>query len=169
MKSALDRLCQDAEQAAKDHVRILILSDRALEYDRAAIPALLACGAVHHHLNRRKIRMRLSLVVDSGEARDTHQMACLFGFGASAVCPHLAFETIRELVESDKTAKKPHSATEGARSGKVPRPANGFATKGARPWRTARPRRRPPSARRAERAASEAGEEESPATSKKEW
>jgi len=107
MKHALDRLCQEAEKAAKDRVQILILSDRALDHERAAIPALLATGAVHHHLNRRKIRMRLSLVIDTGEARDTHQMACLFGFGASAVCPYLAFETIREIVEQDKTAKKP--------------------------------------------------------------
>ncbi len=107
MKKALDRLCYEAEAAVNDHVRILILSDRAVAHDRAAIPALLATGAVHHHLNRKQVRMRLSLVVDTGEARDTHQMACLFGFGASAVCPYLAFETIREALENDKTARKP--------------------------------------------------------------
>ncbi|HEY1049793.1 MAG TPA: glutamate synthase central domain-containing protein, partial [Prosthecobacter sp.] len=107
MKHALDRLCAEAENAAKERVQILILSDRALDHTRAAIPALLATGAVHHYLNRRKTRMRLSLVVDTGEARDTHQMACLFGFGASAVCPYMAFETIREVVETDKAARKP--------------------------------------------------------------
>jgi glutamate synthase domain-containing protein 1 len=107
MKKALDSLCLLAEKAVKDDIRILILSDRAIDHDRAAIPALLATGAVHHHLNRKQIRMRLSLVVDTGEARDTHQMACLFGFGASAIYPHLAFDTIQEVLEQDKTARKP--------------------------------------------------------------
>jgi glutamate synthase (NADPH/NADH) large chain/glutamate synthase (ferredoxin) len=107
MKKALDRLCYEAEAAVNDHVRILILSDRAVDHGRVAIPALLATGAVHHHLNRKQVRMRLSLVVETGDARDTHQMACLFGFGASAICPYLAFETIQEVLEQDKTAKKP--------------------------------------------------------------
>ena len=107
MKQALDALCKQAEQAVRDNIRILILSDRGIDYNRAAIPALLATGAVHHHLNRKQVRMRLSLVVDTGEARDTHQMACLFGFGASAVCPYVAFETIHEVLEQDKSARKP--------------------------------------------------------------
>jgi glutamate synthase (NADPH/NADH) large chain/glutamate synthase (ferredoxin) len=107
MKKALDRLCYEAEAAVNDHVRILILSDRAVDHERVAIPALLATGAVHQHLNRKQNRMRLSLVLETGEARDTHQMACLFGFGASAVSPYLAFETIREALENDKTARKP--------------------------------------------------------------
>ena len=107
MKKALDRLCKEAEEAVNDEIRILILSDRALDETRAVIPALLATGAVHHHLNRKQVRMRLSLVVDTGEARDTHQMACLFGFGASAVCPYLTFDTIQEVLENDKSARKP--------------------------------------------------------------
>jgi glutamate synthase domain-containing protein 2/glutamate synthase domain-containing protein 1/glutamate synthase domain-containing protein 3 len=107
MKKALDRLCYEAEAAVNDEIRILILSDRGLDENRAAIPALLATGAVHHHLNRKQVRMRLSLVIETGEARDTHQMACLFGFGASAVCPYLTFDTIQEVLENDKTARKP--------------------------------------------------------------
>ena len=107
MKKALDRLCYEAEAAVNDHIRILVLSDRATNEERVAIPALLATGAVHHHLNRKQLRMRLSLVVDTGEARDTHQMAALFGFGASAICPYLAYETIQEVLEQDKTARKP--------------------------------------------------------------
>jgi glutamate synthase domain-containing protein 2/glutamate synthase domain-containing protein 1/glutamate synthase domain-containing protein 3 len=107
MKKALDRLCSEAQQAVKDEIRILILSDRAVDHERAAVPALLATGAVHHHLNRKKVRMRLSIVVDTGEARDTHQMSCLFGFGASAICPYIAFDTIQESLESDKTSRKP--------------------------------------------------------------
>ena len=107
LKKALDRLCYEAEAAVNDHIRILILSDRAVDHERVAIPALLATGAVHHHLNVKQVRMRLSLVVDTGEARDTHQMALLFGFGASAVCPYLAYETVQETLEQDKTARKP--------------------------------------------------------------
>ncbi|MCB1226919.1 MAG: glutamate synthase subunit alpha, partial [Verrucomicrobiales bacterium] len=107
MQEALKQLCKDAETAVKEGVRILILSDRGVDHQRAVIPALLATGAVHHHLNTKQIRMRLSLVVDTGEARDTHQMACLFGYGASAICPHSAFETIRETLQQDKTARKP--------------------------------------------------------------
>ncbi len=107
LKKALERLCYEAEAAVNDHIRILILSDRKVSQDLAAIPALLATGAVHHHLNRKQVRMRLSLVVDTGEARDTHQMALLFGFGASAVHPYLAFETVQEVLEQDKTARKP--------------------------------------------------------------
>jgi glutamate synthase (NADPH/NADH) large chain/glutamate synthase (ferredoxin) len=107
LKKALDRLCYEAEAAVNDHVRILILSDRKVDHANVAIPALLATGAVHHHLNRKQVRMRLSLVVETGEARDTHQVATLFGFGASAICPYMAFDTIQEALEADKTAKKP--------------------------------------------------------------
>jgi glutamate synthase (NADPH/NADH) large chain/glutamate synthase (ferredoxin) len=107
LKAALVRLCHEAGTAVADDVDILILSDRAMDHSRVAVPALLATGAVHQHLNRKQVRMRLSLVVDTAEARDTHQMATLFGFGASAVCPYLAYETIRETLEADKTARKP--------------------------------------------------------------
>ena len=102
LEPALQRLCAEAEQAAGEGVRLLILSDRAIDETRVPIPALLATGAVHHHLNRRRKRIRLSLIVDSGEVRDTHQTASLFGYGAQAVCPYLAYETVREMVESRK-------------------------------------------------------------------
>ncbi len=102
LEPALQRLCAEAEQAAGEGVRLLILSDRAIDETRVTIPALLATGAVHHHLNRRRKRIRLSLIVDSGEVRDTHQTASLFGYGAQAVCPYLAYETVREMVESRK-------------------------------------------------------------------
>ena len=102
LEPALQRLCTEAEQAAGEGVRLLILSDRAIDETRVPIPSLLATGAVHHHLNRRRKRIRLSLIVDSGEVRDTHQTASLFGYGAQAVCPYLAYETVREMVESRK-------------------------------------------------------------------
>ena len=102
LEPALNRLCAEAEQAASDGIRILIISDRATDESRVPIPALLATGAVHHHLNRKRKRIRLSLIIDSGEVRDTHQTAAVFGYGAQAVCPYLAYETVREMVEGRK-------------------------------------------------------------------
>ena len=107
LRAAIQRICQEAEAATDAGDEILILSDRAADHERVAIPALLATGAVHHHLNRAQKRMQVGIVVDTGEARDTHQMACLFGYGAQAVCPHIAYRTIQELLDSDATARRP--------------------------------------------------------------
>ena len=102
MKEALERVCVEAEAAIDDGAKIIILSDRAISHERVALPALLMIGGVHHYLNRKRKRMLASLVVETGEARDTHQMACLLGFGATAICPWLAHETVRELIENDR-------------------------------------------------------------------
>ena len=105
LEAAVHRLCAEAEQAVDDGVRILILSDRGVDEHRVAVPSLLATGAVHHHLVRRARRLRLSIVVDTGEARDVHQVSCLFGYGAQAVCPYLGAETVRELLQKDVDGK----------------------------------------------------------------
>tara|TARA_B110000003_G_scaffold270513_1_gene303115 strand:+ start:2210 stop:6793 length:4584 start_codon:yes stop_codon:yes gene_type:complete len=105
MKKALDRICNEAEEAVNNKVEILVLSDRTTSAERVPIPSLLATGSVHHHLNRCRKRLRTSLVIDTGEARDTHQIACLFGFGATAVCPYLGYATVRQVVATD-TKKK---------------------------------------------------------------
>ena len=105
MKKALDRICAEAEESVNNKVEILVLSDRATSAERIPIPSLLATGSVHHHLNRCRKRLRTSLVIDTGEARDTHQIACLFGFGATAVCPYLGYATVRQVVATD-TKKK---------------------------------------------------------------
>ncbi|NOX99316.1 MAG: glutamate synthase large subunit, partial [Verrucomicrobia bacterium] len=102
MKEALERVCVAAEAAIDAGAKILILSDRAISHERVALPTLLMIGGVHHYLNRQHKRMLASLVVETGEARDTHQMACLLGFGATAICPWLAHETVRELIENDR-------------------------------------------------------------------
>ena len=99
LEKAIDRLCHEAEAAVQSGARILIISDRGTDHARVAVPMLLATGAVHHHLIRTGKRMKASIVCDTGEARDTHQIACLIGYGASAVCPYLALETSRELLE----------------------------------------------------------------------
>ncbi len=111
LKTALDRVCAQAESAVDDGVEILILTDRALSSDRVAVPSLMVTGAVHHHLNRVRKRMRASLVVETGEARDTHQIACLFGFGATAVCPYLGYATVRQVVATDNRKKLGDSMT----------------------------------------------------------
>jgi glutamate synthase domain-containing protein 2/glutamate synthase domain-containing protein 1/glutamate synthase domain-containing protein 3 len=101
LKTRLDELCAEAEAAVEKGVSILILSDRASSTERVPIPAILATGTIHHHLNRVRKRMRCSLVLESGEIRDTHQVSCAFGFGATAVSPYLGFATVRQLVAAD--------------------------------------------------------------------
>jgi len=105
LTDALETLCERAEAAVESGVETLILTDRSINHERVGIPSLLAVGAVHHHLGSRRIRMKTSLVIDTAEARDTHHMACLIGFGATAICPWLAHETVRELVERNPKKK----------------------------------------------------------------
>jgi len=102
LKARLDELCTEAETAVQEKHSILVLSDRATSAERVPIPTLLAIGTIHHHLTRIRKRMRASIVVETGEARDVHQIACCFGFGATAVCPYLGYATVRQLVEADK-------------------------------------------------------------------
>src|SRR5262245_1855740 len=106
LSPALDQLCTDAERAVRDGINIIILSDRAAGTDRVAIPSLLACAAVHHHLIRQGLRTSVGLVVESGEPREVHHFACLAGYGAEAINPYLAFETLLALQGELKIDKK---------------------------------------------------------------
>ena len=94
MAVAVDALCRQAEAAVRDGINIIILSDRRAGADRIPIPSLLACAAVHHHLIREGLRTSVGLVVESGEPREVHHFACLAGYGAEAINPYLAFETL---------------------------------------------------------------------------
>ncbi len=98
MRSAIARLCQRAEDAVKGRYNIIILSDRMVGSDRIGIPALLATAAVHHHLIRKGLRTSVGLVVETGEAREVHHFACLAGYGAEAINPYLAFDTLEASV-----------------------------------------------------------------------
>ena len=98
MKGALAALCEAAEQAVREGYNILILSDRDMDRDRLAIPALLATSAVHHHLIREGLRTSSGLVVETGAALEVHHFATLAGYGAEAVNPYVAFETIQSLL-----------------------------------------------------------------------
>src|ERR1700749_4842580 len=94
LKDTLDTLCVRAEGAVREGVNIIILSDRMVGTDRIPIPSLLACAAVHHHLIRTGLRTSVGVVVESGEPRGGHHFPRLPGYGAEAINPYLAFETI---------------------------------------------------------------------------
>ncbi len=99
MGDALTATCQQAEKAVREGYNILILSDRGANMDRIAIPALLATAGVHHHLVRTGLRTESGLVVETGAAREVHQFATLAGYGAEAINPYLAFETLASIRE----------------------------------------------------------------------
>jgi glutamate synthase (NADPH/NADH) large chain len=94
LEGALERLCDRAEAAVNGGYNIIVLSDRGVGPDRIPLPALLATAAVHHHLIRRGQRTSVGLVLETGEAREVHHFACLAGYGAEAINPYLAFETL---------------------------------------------------------------------------
>jgi glutamate synthase (NADPH/NADH) large chain/glutamate synthase (ferredoxin) len=100
MRRRLAEVCDEARDCAIAGINIVILSDRALGPERAAIPSLLAVGAVHHELVRLGTRLRVGLVLESGEPREVHHFATLIGYGASAINPYLLFETLEDMVEN---------------------------------------------------------------------
>ncbi len=97
LETAVEALCQAAEKAVAEGASLLTLSDRTISPDLAPIPALLATAAVHHHLIRVGTRTQCGLIIETGEAREAHHFAMLIGYGAGAICPYLAFETIADL------------------------------------------------------------------------
>ncbi|MFH0940385.1 MAG: glutamate synthase large subunit [Candidatus Omnitrophota bacterium] len=97
LRSALDRLCQEASQCIKEGYNLIILSDRSVCAQKAAIPSLLAVGAVHHYLIRETTRMQASLIIETGDAREVMHFALLLGYGANAINPYLAYETLLDL------------------------------------------------------------------------
>ena len=97
-EAAVERLCAAAEQSVAAGYNIIVLTDRSIAAERVAVPALLACAAVHHHLVKKGLRTSTGLVIDSGSVREVHQFALLAGYGAEAVCPWLTFATIKEMV-----------------------------------------------------------------------
>jgi glutamate synthase (NADPH) large chain len=99
LRARLAEICTEVNDAIIRGARLIILSDRVLAKrdGKIPIPSLLLTGAVHHHLIREKTRTRVGLVVESGDARETHHVSLLVGYGAAAVCPYLAIETVRDL------------------------------------------------------------------------
>lgn len=109
LKKALDRICRYATDAVEDGFEVIILSDRAIDSEHAAIPSLLATAAVHHHLIRKGYRGQVGLVVEAGDVWEVHHFACLIGFGATAINPYLALATIRNI----KTANRWETELDG--------------------------------------------------------
>ncbi len=95
-RAAIQRICQEAEQAIHDGHSLVILSDRAVAHDRVAVSTLLACGAVHHHLVNNELRTRIGIVLETGEAREVHHFCLLTGYGADAINPYMAFAAIQK-------------------------------------------------------------------------
>ncbi len=108
MERALDELTRQASDAVDAGYTILILSDRGADRDRAPIPSLLATAGVHHHLVRLGKRTRCALVIESGDAREVHHCALLLGYGAGAVNPYLAFETLDDMIRQRQLAGVTH-------------------------------------------------------------
>ena len=100
LKEALDNVRAKVSAAIRDGARIIVLSDRESNEQLAPIPSLLAVAAVHHHLVRERTRTHVGLVVESGDAREVHHMAALVGFGAAAINPYMAFESIEDMLDS---------------------------------------------------------------------
>ena len=108
LATAIQKLCQQATEAVQAGAKILVLSDRLggnIDEESSYIPPLLAVGAVHHHLITSGLRLQASLVVDTAQCWSTHHFACLIGYGASAVCPYLAWSTVENWWQTPKTQK----------------------------------------------------------------
>ncbi|MDD3223608.1 MAG: glutamate synthase large subunit [Clostridium sp.] len=97
-KEAVNKICERASKRVNEGYNIIVLSDKCEDSYEAAIPSLLAVGAVHHHLIREKTRTKVSIIVETGEARETMHMALLLGYGATAVNPYIAYQSIKQLL-----------------------------------------------------------------------
>lgn len=106
LQAGIERLCRYSVDAVHDGFEVIVLSDRAIDSEHAAIPSLLAVSAVHHHLIRKGLRGKVGLVLESGDMWETHHFACLLGFGATAINPYLAFSSIRMMYEDGKLGDK---------------------------------------------------------------
>jgi len=112
LAARLHALGDEAVAQVRAGTALLIASDRSVDTDRAPVPALLAVGAIHHRLVAEGLRTRASLICETDDARETHTFACLLGYGADAICPRLALETIAELVDAGRLGRDSGDAGE---------------------------------------------------------
>ena len=108
LERAIDRLFVEVDKAYRDGANILVLSDRGVDENHMPIPSLLAVSAVHQHLVKTKKSTSLAIILESGEPREVHHFATLLGYGASAVNPYLALETIHELIDTHMPVSYTH-------------------------------------------------------------
>ncbi len=102
LQAALQRICREAEAAVRDGIVVLLISDRYLVRDKLPVHALLATGAIHHHLVKQGLRCKCNLLIETGTARDPHHFACLIGYGATAVYPYMAYQTLYDMAKKGK-------------------------------------------------------------------
>ncbi len=102
LANAIDRVVHDARRAVDEGTVVLVVSDASVDEQRAPVPSLLATGAVHHALIEAGTRDRAAVIVDAGDARDVHAIACLLGYGADAVCPRVGLLTVAALADNDQ-------------------------------------------------------------------
>lgn len=106
----IERICREAVEAINSGYTFIILTDRGTSKEYAALPALLATGAVHHHLVRKALRTQIGIILETGEPREVHHFALLFGYGADCINPYGAFEAVRYLLHEDKIGLKESAA-----------------------------------------------------------
>ena len=108
--AAIERICAETEAAIKDGCSFIILSDRKVDEKSAALPALLAVGAVHHHLVKNVMRTRASIILESAEPREVHHFGLLFGYGADCINPYFVYDIIEHLITSGEVELDYHAA-----------------------------------------------------------
>ena len=113
LENAIKSICKEADFAVKSGANLLILSDRDADAAKAAIPSLLAVGAVHHHLIERGVRSNVGLIVETGDARSTHHIASLIGYGANAVNPFMVYDILRHALRSGRLENSSEAGLEG--------------------------------------------------------
>ena len=117
LKEAIEHLFTDSDKAINESCNILILSDRGIDENHVAIPSLLAVSAMQQHLIRTKKRMHVAIILESGEPREVHHFATLLGYGASAVSPYIAQDSIQELIDQGLLQKQYEDAVEDYNNG----------------------------------------------------
>ncbi len=105
LENQLKAICKESELSIKEGCSLIIISDKGINPKKTFIPPLLAVGAIHHYLLKKEIRLKASLIIETGQCWSTHHLACLIGYGASAVCPWLTFEAGRHWLKHPKTQK----------------------------------------------------------------
>ena len=99
MLTRLEEICQEAEEAIEDEYTFIVLSDKEISSSKISLSSLLSCSTIHHHLIERQLRTKIGIILETGEAREVHHHCLLFGYGADAINPYLAFESIFQSVE----------------------------------------------------------------------
>ncbi len=105
LEEGLNKICREAEQAVREGTTVLIISDRNIDEKNAPIPSMLSTGAVHQHLVRKNLRTKAGIVVEAGDIRETHHFATVIGYGASAINPYLALESLHDMNKKGMLAK----------------------------------------------------------------